>query len=603
MKISFVMAMLGVLALGLFLRLNGALRRPLEHDEIAAANAYSYIGYIDTISQLRAERPRDVKRLAAGLARALIEWRNPNNHMVHSAAISVAVFLLGSSEATTRAAALAGSLAAALLLMVWARRRTGSTLIAAFCGVAIAVHPYFIYYGQTARGYTIAASLVLIQILLLDEAMAGKRGWLRQGLLIVIGFATFLNLTSLLFVWVAPLYLCLIWREATKAEPSDGAGAPAGLVARLRTEEFCWWFFQASAAGSLIVFFGVEHLPSFVKSQGDYGVKFASGPAAIHRVLGVIQYLFPGQWMLVALAGVAGWVCMARSKHWLAGPIAGSIVMTLLYAMATKTVPYDRTFGLWIVLALIGCAWLWSRWRHARWTASAPAIRWLPPIAGGVFLVCALMRPQSMPPGPNYAEPSLEITREIRLAGTAPGAALIIVPFISTEECRMYLPDDPGYLALAAAPSSPLSIYLPCMHLDSVHDGFRCTYYHRSAAEMVYFQLPESWSRSSTWSKDGCSVFRLDSTVSPGAASIAPGVPQIVIWTAANSYFDLDRYVNDRLVKNPDLPELRFVRGYFCPHPTLIFFVNGDAAFVRKALEGLDAACAGSVSVLTPKQG
>ena len=234
-------------------------------------------------------------------------------------------------------------------------------------------------------------------------------------------------------------------------------------------------------------------------------------------------------------------------------------------------------------------------------TEAAPRRAACSALAGGVFLVCALMRPQSMPPGPNYAEPSLEITREIRLAGTAPGAALIIVPFISTEECRMYLPDDPGYLALAAAPSSPLSIYLPCMHLDSVHDGFRCTYYRRNAAEWVYFQLPDAWRSSTTWRTGDFSVVRLTATLSAGESSIAAGTPQIVIWRSANRFFDLDRYVNERLINNSALPEFHFVNGYYFPTPTLIFFLNGDTAAFKKALADLSSLTSGSVLVLTPQ--
>jgi hypothetical protein len=81
-SLAFVVAAVGVIALAVILRLNNALWRPLEHDEISSANAYTSIGYISTISELRSERAWNVKRLAAGLARTFIDWRNPNNNML-----------------------------------------------------------------------------------------------------------------------------------------------------------------------------------------------------------------------------------------------------------------------------------------------------------------------------------------------------------------------------------------------------------------------------------------------------------------------------------------------------------------------------------------
>jgi hypothetical protein len=507
--------------------------------------------------------------------------------------LSVGVFFLGASEATVRAAALAASVCTALLLMLWAQRRSGSVMISLFCGLAIAVHPYFIHYGQTARGYSFTTLLLLTHILLLDEAMAGKRGMLRLGLSILVGFALFLNLISSVFIWLVPLYLCVLWKLATTPAAT---GSPHGLMGRIRSEEFVWWFFQAAAVGALVLFFALEHLPKFVRSEGDYGAKVGSAAAALHPLMGVVEYLFPGQWLLLAAAGVAGWCCAVRSRYWLAGPMAGSVVVILLYAMGSRTVPYERTFGIWIVFAIIGCAWLWQQW-----VAYLPRMAWLPPIGASLLIVYAIIRPQSMLSGPDYAETAIEISREVQSRGETPGNTFIAVPFLSFEECRLYLPEDSGFVSLAASPVPSLAVYLPCKSLDGIHDGFRCTYYQRSAEEMVYFRIPEGWRRFTTWRKGGCSVIRLEATAASGIGSIAADEPQIVVWRAANSFFDLERYVNDQLVKNPDLPELRFTSGYYFQTPTLIFFVNGDATAVKKALAGLDAAVPGSVLVLTPR--
>jgi len=590
--VAFILAMIGVLAVGLFLRVNPTLWRPLDHDEISSANTYTSIGYISTISQLRAEPALRLKRLAAGFARTFFIW-NQNNHMIHSLALSVGVFLLGASEATVRAAALAASVATALLLMLWAVRRTRFTVIAAFCGLVIAVHPYFIHYGQTARGYSWTTLLLLLHVLLTDEAEAGKKGMARLGLSILVGSALFLNLTSSLFLWLAPLYASMLWREVSKP-------GPGGIWARIRGEAFGWWFFQAAAVACFVLFFGLDHLLMFVKSQADYGIKLASAPAALHRLVGVFPYLFPGQWLLLPLAGAAGWACMLKSKYWLAGPIAGSFLAIALYVIATRTVPYDRTFGIWIVFAVMGCAWLWKQWLASP-SLAAPATAWLPQIGAVLLLVSAIIWPHSVVLHVSFEDAAKEISRQVSAKGDTPRNTFIVVPFLTYEESRLYLPDDSAFLSLPSAPPQSLTVYLPCKSFGPDHDGFRCTYYHRNSAEWVFFQIPESWRSFETWRKEDFSILRLDATGSSGAASILPNVPQIVIWRAANSFFDLDRYVTERLVGNPALPEFRFVTGYYFSTPTLIFFVNGDAAPLKNVLADLDATTPGSVLVLTPK--
>jgi hypothetical protein len=297
------------------------------------------------------------------------------------------------------------------------------------------------------------------------------------------------------------------------------------------------------------------------KSQADYGAKLASAPAALRRLLLVGPYLFPEQWLLLAAIGLAGWVSMLKSRYWLAGPIAGPFLTATLYVMATKTVPYDRTFGLWIIFAIMGCAWLWKLWLASP-RLGTPAICWLPAIAAATLFVSGVLR-------------------------------------LASDECRLYLPDDPGFLKLSDA--SPKSVYLLCKSIDPRQDGFRCTYYQRNTAEWVNFQIPESWRACATWRNPNYSILRLNASVTTSASSILSNTPQIAIWRAANQYFDLDRYINERLVNNPTLPLFHFVKGYFFPTPTLIFFLNGDDVPFRKVLSELDATTPGSVLVLTPK--
>jgi len=595
-RATFLAAMLAVLAVGLLLRINSALWRPLDHDEISSANAYTAVGYIDTISQLRAKPAHNIKRLAAGLARTFFIW-NQNNHMIHSLALSLGVFLLGADEAKVRAAALAGSLLTALLLMLWAQRRTGRLAISMFCGLAVAVHPYFIYYGQTARGYSFTTLLLLIHVLLVDDAVDGKRGLARLGFSILAACALFLNLTSTLFLWLVPLYACMLLRAAAK----PAVETPGGLMARLRGEEFCWWFFQAAAVAGFVVFFGLEHLLMFVKSQADYGVKLASASAALRRLILVAPYLFPGQWLLLAIIGAAGWIAMVRTRYWLAGTISRSCFLIALYVMATKTVPYDRTFGIWILFALMASAWLWKQWLASP-RLSSPALAWLPAGAATLLLLAAIVRPHPMQiSGFNYELPAKEITRQIRAAAETPRNTFIVIPFLTYEESRLYLPDDPAFFTFSDNSPKSVSVYLPCKPLDATHDGFRCTYYRRNAAEWVYFQLPDAWRSSTTWRTGDFSVVRLTATLSAGESSIAAGTPQIVIWRSANRFFDLDRYVNERLINNSALPEFHFVNGYYFPTPTLIFFLNGDTAAFKKALADLSSLTSGSVLVLTPQ--
>jgi mannosyltransferase len=110
--------------------------------------------------------------------------------------------VLGSSPTVLRIPSVISMTAAAALIVILARRLTGSGWAALFAGLIMALTPTISYYAQTARSYALVYACVLAATLVLLHALSGEqaggrpRRWVLYGFLITL--AAYLNEMALL---------------------------------------------------------------------------------------------------------------------------------------------------------------------------------------------------------------------------------------------------------------------------------------------------------------------------------------------------------------------------------------------------------------------
>ena len=140
---------------------------------------------------------------------ALLSLRNLAHLLRHVDAVHGLYYLLmhgwvvlGSSPTVLRIPSVISMIAAAVLIVILARRLTGSSWAALFTGLVMALTPTISYYAQTARSYALVYTCVLAATLALLHALNGEqaggrpRRWLLYGFLITL--AAYLNEMALL---------------------------------------------------------------------------------------------------------------------------------------------------------------------------------------------------------------------------------------------------------------------------------------------------------------------------------------------------------------------------------------------------------------------
>jgi len=113
---------------------------------------------------------------------------------------------VGTSPAVMRVPSVIGMVAAVALIVILARRLTGSAWAGLFCGLIMAAMPSVSYYAQTARSYALVSACVLAETLALLSALQAERAsaasgrvtrqWLVYGALATL--AAYLNEMALL---------------------------------------------------------------------------------------------------------------------------------------------------------------------------------------------------------------------------------------------------------------------------------------------------------------------------------------------------------------------------------------------------------------------
>jgi hypothetical protein len=574
----FVALVCAVVALGMGVRMGDYRSRPLEHDEISSLNAYSSVGFVGTIDEMLAKPRFSFEDTARGIVRAVADWRAPNNHVVHGLAVSAHTFFAGFTERSVRGVA---SWALALLTagaMVWARNLSGSVWFAGLAGMLVTFHPYFIHYGQTARGYTVGALLVVAHGMLVERFRGRTPGAVFFAIMVLLGYAAFLNLISAVFMWLAPLYLCaLFWNLP------EGCGGWAGrLRGAFQDRAWRYWVLQGLVVGGLVGQFCLQHLRELGFSQYRWGVKGHDAGEIAGRWGKLFEYLFPGPcWWGVAALAAAGGLLMLRPRkgHWL-GPVAAvSLAASLAYSFSMLTVPYNRTFGVFIVFALFALGWLWKEVGGAPLAARA-GVRALVAAA----MVCALAGSVGGAldriPNADYSSLAMEIRRDVEKGRLPARETFVMRPYIHAEEMRFYLPTDSEFVTMEAGKSDRLSVYFPCWETGGGY-GFRCQYTQWQEAEFRYWLLPEAWAGHKIFSRQQTALFRVPMRMfREGDAPPPDAYPKILLWVNREKYFNLRWFVWETL----KLPEWREVLALTTASPnqtSAAFFVSDEREEAR----------------------
>lgn len=138
---------------------------------------------------------------AQDLARALLSYATPNNHMLHSALVWCMTNLAGTSAPVVRFIALAGAMLSVALMFRVAAKVAGLRAAVAACVFLITTFA-FADFAINARGYTLSVALTL---LLIDRIFLTRNVWTRRYAysLMAICFALILLLPSMLMLIAA----------------------------------------------------------------------------------------------------------------------------------------------------------------------------------------------------------------------------------------------------------------------------------------------------------------------------------------------------------------------------------------------------------------
>jgi hypothetical protein len=143
------------------------------------------------------------------LARALLSYATPNNHMLHSALLWLVTNLAGTSAPVVRFIALAGAMLSVALMFRVAGKIAGLRAAVA-ASVFLITTLAFADFAINARGYTLSVALTL---LLIDRLFLTKNVWTRgyRYSLLLICFALILLLPSMLML-IAAGGVWVLWR-------------------------------------------------------------------------------------------------------------------------------------------------------------------------------------------------------------------------------------------------------------------------------------------------------------------------------------------------------------------------------------------------------
>ncbi len=343
-------------------RLSGNdMRRPLRGDELTSIRYYTWAsltpeGAHHTLR--RADDLRDLprpslKHFVLGLYCGLGRWPEPNNHVVNSVLMNVALALGPRSALVARLPAFVGAIGFAILLYVACVQFVDS-LAAAPLAVALALwSDYLFFNSQVGRGYSWMISLELVMILLASPLARWPSSIILGASCASIAILGFMNVISLSVDFIVPFYLTmLIFPPKIRLNSEEWVD---GDQATLRRNLVV----QCLAIGAVGLIFLVDRLPAVVSSANLYGVTFRSMAELRDAFRQVLDELLPN-WQLRVLAGlglVGLWLPdRPPSCRFLSRLAAVTLFVSAAHFLASGRLPFGRVCGYVLPFLFLGFA-------------------------------------------------------------------------------------------------------------------------------------------------------------------------------------------------------------------------------------------------------
>ncbi|QDU37072.1 hypothetical protein Mal4_13750 [Maioricimonas rarisocia] len=461
--------------------------RPLEYDEWVSLEYYTWVG-LESDGQMREIRRADQLaelddpspfQLAAGMYRATGVWLEPNNHVLHSALLNLVSSRTPRTPQFVRLTALAGAAVfafACFALFYWGLRWRYAAAFAAVWAFSL---PYVVRFSLEARGYSL---MLALQVIFLTAAWVLARrpaSVPRAAVMSITAAATFMNVVSLAVDWLLPAYFVL-WLVPPAPVNVEDPQETRHRRRQWRTSLFA----QMLAIGSVGLVFLMDRLPYVVSSAQQYGNRVLSVAEFGRGLLEIGRDLFPGPvGMVVFVAGAAGLLLMPfRRADRSLGLLALAVVaVSLLHFWGTHKLPYARTCGYILPLAIAGLAFLVER---ICWAINSTPLRFVTLV--GILTATAGMAWQTADTG-HWDHQALAQLEEQSTPADEP--VYVVLPAGNEYWFAKYLPQEWQTAADRVAAERPIRHV--ALWVDESADWSLATDFGPAAV------LPESWRTAS----------------------------------------------------------------------------------------------------------
>ena len=350
-----LLAMIAVIALGVLKFRSDEFHRPLGEDELITLRVYTGAGAngdgtprdLSRREQLQVLRPLSPSELAIGAYASLGRWSEPNNHVVHSAAVNLFIGRIQPIEAAVRLPALLAAMAFALAL-AWLCIVCGRGWGAPVAATLAMVWPYVSWYSMESRGYALMMLLCVLFVLAARWLLARPGSILAGASLTAVSALTVMNIVNLSADWIAPGFLLIfLFPRWIQPDIADINAVRKSLV------------IVGSATAAILGVFVMDRLPFLVSAMNQYGVPYSGTSGYAEQVRDAERYLFPkALWNslnFLCLVGTFAAAYFRATRGLVAIGFASLVASAAHFAVAGKF-PYLRNFGYLLVPILFGFA-------------------------------------------------------------------------------------------------------------------------------------------------------------------------------------------------------------------------------------------------------
>jgi hypothetical protein len=406
--------------------------RPLGHDEFLTLEYYTWAGIAPSGEARPIRRATDVGKLsrpggtqfALGVYRSLGVWKEPNNQVFHSLLMNFAMLRGHPSWREIRIPALLGSLMfAALCALACATILRSPTLAPIVAAAALAL-PYTVHYGETARGYSWMMALQTASILLAFHSAARPASILRAASCAACTAMTTFTVVSLAVDWMPAFYLAL-WL----------CPPVAGVDRRIWRKNLLG---QILAVAAVLAVFGIDRLPYIVSGFRQYGTMLAGPSDALLQARPIFGFLFPMLgWKVFAAACAVGLLASLRSAQIRFLGVSAILVIAIggLHFAVARNLPYIRTFGYLLPLALLGFAEFVGALALIKIRRMSGVVYGVAAVAVALLMIHPIHQEST-------TEPSIKALQQLAAGAPGPNPVRAVLPPIDDYILKKFLPPD-----------------------------------------------------------------------------------------------------------------------------------------------------------------